>query len=78
MIKLNVGGTIFITSPETISSEHSMLAAMIQHENPAKMIDGAYFIDRDPEVFRWILNFFEYDRFWKMSHMSNLLNLILH
>lgn len=57
MIKLNVGGTIFITSPETISSEHSMLAAMIQHENPAKMIDGAYFIDRDPEVFRWILNF---------------------
>jgi len=57
MIKLNVGGQLFITSSETISSEHSMLAVMLQHENPAKIIDGAFFIDRDPKVFRWILNY---------------------
>ena len=32
-----------------------MLTALMKHPNPAKMIDGAYFIDRDPGVFRWIL-----------------------
>jgi len=32
-----------------------MLTALVAHPNPAKMIDGAYFIDRDPLVFRWIL-----------------------
>jgi hypothetical protein len=35
----------------------NMLSAMIQHSNPAQLIDGHYFIDRDPETFRWILSY---------------------
>lgn len=57
MIKLNIGGQIFITTAETINSEYSMLTAMIKNENPASMVEGALFIDRDPNVFRWILNY---------------------
>ncbi len=34
-----------------------MLSVMTQHANPAKLVDGAYFIDRDPRAFRWILNY---------------------
>ena len=55
IIKLNVGGRIFLTDSETLSQ--GMLGAMIQHQNPAQEIDGHYFIDRDPDTFRWILNY---------------------
>lgn len=55
IIKLNVGGQIFLTDSETLSQ--GMLGAMIQHQNPAQEIDGHYFIDRDPDTFRWILNY---------------------
>ena len=56
-VHLNVGGQLFITSESTIFSQDSMLRAMLKHPNPAQIIDGAYFIDRDPVMFRWILNF---------------------
>jgi hypothetical protein len=56
IIKLNVGGQLFITSKETITNKDSMLSVMVEHANPAQLVDGALFIDRDPEIFRWILN----------------------
>tara|TARA_B110001450_G_scaffold188250_1_gene176300 strand:+ start:388 stop:966 length:579 start_codon:yes stop_codon:yes gene_type:complete len=55
IIKLNVGGRIFLTDEETLSE--GMLGALIQHQNPAQQIDGCHFIDRDPDTFRWILNY---------------------
>lgn len=57
MIRLNVGGTVFVTTFDTLSSQPSMLSAMVKHKNPALEIDGAMFIDRDPNTFRWILNY---------------------
>ena len=57
IIQLNVGGTIFVTTKDTLMSQPSMLCSLIVHPNPAKQIDGAYFIDRDPQTFRWILNY---------------------
>jgi len=58
LIKLNIGGCIFWTTDETLASRGSnMLSVMIRHENPARLIDGAYFIDRDPKIFRWVLNY---------------------
>ena len=57
-MKLNVGGKIFVTSKDTLCDQGlNMLSAMIKHANPAQMIEGHYFIDRDPYVFRWILNY---------------------
>ena len=58
LVKLNVGGHVFWTSRETLTGQgQNMLSIMIQHENPGQRIGDAYFIDRDPKTFRWILNF---------------------
>lgn len=58
LVKLNVGGHVFLTTKSTlIDSGTNMLSAMIQHSNPAQLIDGHYFIDRDPGTFRWILSY---------------------
>ena len=58
IVKLNVGGSLFLTNRETlVDSGVNMLSAMIRHENPAQQVDGYYFIDRDPHIFRWILNY---------------------
>jgi len=58
IVKLNVGGRVFLTSKSTLTdSGNNMLSAMIQHSNPAQLIDGHYFIDRDPGTFRWILSY---------------------
>ena len=57
-VRLNVGGTLFVTTLDTLLSQgDNMLSAMVKHPNPAKEIDGALFIDRDPTVFQWILNY---------------------
>ena len=57
IIKLNVGGQIFVTTNETLNNKgsYNMLAAMLKHGS--KKIDGSIFIDRNPTVFHWILNY---------------------
>ena len=57
VVRFNVGGQLFITSEDTVHGQESMLSVMLKHPNPAQIIDGAFFIDRDPAMFRWILNF---------------------
>ena len=51
ILTLDVGGVRFRTSRQTlIQHSDSMLATMFLSDlPPSKMIDGAYFIDRDPE-----------------------------
>ena len=54
-VKLNVGGKIYKTSLETLRKDpDSMLAAMFSGRFDVKPEeeDGAYFIDRDGELFR--------------------------
>lgn len=62
VICLNVGGTKFMTSWQTMTKEpNSELAKMCDSEailsQPAVFKDGAYFIDRDCERFRLILEY---------------------
>lgn len=59
IIKLNVGGKIFMTSITTLRRDpNCMLAAMFsQRFELVKQEDGAYFIDRDGTYFRHVLNF---------------------
>ena len=62
IIDLNVGGTRFTTSRQTLLSDpNSMLAKMFDPEStfsaPGVKKDGAFFIDRDPIHFRAVLNF---------------------
>ncbi|XP_020609479.1 uncharacterized protein LOC110048052 isoform X3 [Orbicella faveolata] len=59
-IKLNVGGKIYETTLDTLRKDpDSMLCAMFsgRFELKANERDGAYFIDRDGKLFRYILNY---------------------
>ena len=62
-ISLNVGGVQYATSLSTLTKyEDSMFGGMFGSELPtAKDKDGAYFIDRDGQLFRHILNFLRCD-----------------
>jgi len=54
-VKLNVGGKIYKTTLDTLRKDpDSMLSAMFsgRHELKPDEEDGAYFIDRDAELFR--------------------------
>ena len=56
-IKLNVGGKIYKTTLDTLRKDpDSMLCAMFSGKFELKVDedDGAYFIDRDAEVFRYV------------------------
>jgi len=61
IISLDVGGTRFDTSRQTLLKDpNSMLAKMFDPESkmkPGLLRNGAYFLDRDPEWFRTILNY---------------------
>lgn len=58
-IHLNVGGSLYSTCVETISSQpDSMLARMFLGQlDSAKDDNGAYFIDRNGTLFRYVLNY---------------------
>ena len=62
VIDLNVGGTRFCTTRQTLLSDpNSMLAKMFDPESsfsaPGLKKDGAYFLDRDPVHFGAVLNY---------------------
>jgi hypothetical protein len=61
IIKLNVGGQIFVTTRATLCAESfSMLYAMITPGSPLfppKELDGGIFLDRDPITFRYALSY---------------------
>ena len=64
IVYLNVGGTKFATSKQTlISVENTFFTALLSHDENGDLIpalkdyEGYFFIDRDPEPFRIILNY---------------------
>ncbi len=72
IIKLNVGGTRFMTTRQTLMRQpSSVLGRMFDIDSPfqpaAKLEDGAYFLDRDPVKFTVILNFLREDDLPKLS-----------
>ena len=58
-VKLNVGGKIYKTTLDTLRKDpDSMLNAMFsgRHELKPDEEDGAYFIDRNGKLFRYVFN----------------------
>lgn len=64
IVTLNVGGRLFTTTRMTLTSEpESVLGRMFDvssHIPPARLVDGAYFLDANPDVFEVILDFLRY------------------
>ncbi len=52
MLKLNVGGTMFTTTLDTLSKYESFFSSLVRFNDK-----NEYFIDRDPTHFRYILNY---------------------
>ena len=74
IVSLNVGGTQFSTNMQTLMKcPDSMLAMMCNTDVPvAKDSNGAYFIDRDPEMFRFILAYLRSGYLRKLPQNYNL------
>jgi len=64
IVTLNVGGRLFTTTRMTLTSEpDSVLGRMFDLTSPippARLIDSAYFLDANPDVFEVILDFLRY------------------
>lgn len=60
IVKLNVGGTLFSTSSKTLAEiPNSLLAGMVGQAVPVQtQADGSIFIDRSPQYFSYILDFY--------------------
>lgn len=57
-IGLNVGGKIFYTSKSTLTSQEGFFTTLFSSSIPTETDnDGNIWIDRDPEIFPYILNF---------------------
>ncbi|XP_038052318.1 BTB/POZ domain-containing protein KCTD6-like [Patiria miniata] len=60
IVKLDVGGCLYTTTRSTMTRyPDSMLAAMFTNEldNSVRDVNGAYVLDRDGPIFRYVLNF---------------------
>ncbi|CAE7444843.1 Kctd8 [Symbiodinium necroappetens] len=58
VLRLNVGGKEYVTSLSTLRRVDSgMLAKMFGSNLPSATIGGAYFIDRDGDLFRFVLSY---------------------
>ncbi|CAJ1427043.1 unnamed protein product [Effrenium voratum] len=57
VVKLNVGGVVYTTSKSTLLSCEGMLEKMFNGSLSNTKIDGAYFIDRDGHLFRYVLEY---------------------
>ena len=63
MLDLNVGGVTGIQVRKSVlcSVPDSMLEAMFSGRFSYKEIDGRIFIDRDPEIFKLVINYLRND-----------------
>jgi hypothetical protein len=70
-VRLDVGGCVFATSVSTLQSERSLLSAMFSGNfELTKDPDGCYFIDRNPEYFRKILDYLRKGKKLSLGGMS--------
>lgn len=81
IIKLNVGGIKFMTTVETLNNAPgSLLQRMFDSsfDLPPRMDDGSVFIDRDPALFEYILEYYRCLDTMRIYRLSRSLRIALH
>lgn len=69
IIAFNVGGTKHLTSLSTLQQvPGNLLLAMVTGRVPVATYEGAIFIDRDGELFRWILDYLRNVTNWSLPN----------
>jgi len=71
-ITLDIGGELFRTTVEVITSEESLFTSMFSgrifvEPDP---FDGSYFVDRSPQYFRYILEYLRYGKIRGLKAMD--------
>ena len=74
-ISLDVGGRKLSTTRSTLLSDPNSALAKMFHPNsglqPARMVDGSYTIDADPDCFQVLLNWLRYKKLmFPTSHQN--------
>jgi hypothetical protein len=57
IIKLNVGGVLFVTTRSTLCRPGSYFEAMFSGRHALAQVDGAYYLDRSGRVFEGVMDF---------------------
>ena len=61
IVRLNVGGSLFQTAKNTLEQKSEFFRALLSGKFGDKdENDGSYFIDRDPEYFKYLLRYLRY------------------
>ena len=78
VIRLNVGGVHYDVGRTTLTQySESMLARMINGKVPPTKVKGRYFIDRNGQLFGYILDFLRGGQKWIIPKDTELLQQIL-
>ena len=78
IIKLNVGGKLYTTTRTTLENcGENMLSNLVSGKYSPTMIEDAYFIDRNGELFGDILDFLRNAEKYKLPMNSDKLNALL-
>jgi len=73
--RLNVGGTMFETTGHTLNNLGSQVLRQMMKEIHPK--DGVYFIDRDPDSFRLLLNVARYGEVYVTANQRPHVKVVL-
>lgn len=71
IIKLQVGEQRFITTRQTLCEESPFFRALLASHWQVPVLDGHYFVDMDPDIFRHILRYLRHGVFPLLYHPSD-------
>ena len=77
IVKLNVGGVKYVTTKSSLFSKgENFLTLLISNNDEQKMLtshddEGFIFIDRDGELFRYVLNYLRTGRYFKPTNITD-------
>ena len=71
IVKLNIGGTLYQTTADTLTRSHNFFSGLLDKAiSSTKDADGAYFIDRNGRLFEPLLDYLRTGKLFILPGMS--------